>query len=109
MRTITLEQWAAEGSQKFGDDQSEWKFICPNCGHIQTAIDFHELGMPDEQINRFLGFSCIGRYIDGCKGEFGNGIAPCNYTSGGLFNIAPLTVIANGAEHHMFEFAEVKP
>lgn len=109
MKTITRKEWYEEGEKKFGKDKKKWKFVCPNCGHVQSYEDFLKTNIPKDEIANVLYFSCIGRWIEECKGELGNKKSPCNYTNGGLFNLARLEVVnENGSKTSVFEFGEKK-
>lgn len=107
-KKITFEEWEKEGESLFGKDKREWKFVCPNCKHIQCFNDFLKIGIDEETINNVIGFSCIGRFMKDCKGELGNKIAPCNYAGGGLFGLNPIVVIHEKKEYNCFDFARVK-
>lgn len=103
----TYEEWLARGRQLFGKDMKLWRFVCPSCGHIQTANDFLEAGVKGEEIGKYLGFSCIGRFDGHSHVEMCSGEGPCNYTSGGLFNLAPVRVkIDNQKTRSVFAFDE---
>ncbi len=107
MREIKYEDWIKEGESLFGKDKKKWKFACPNCGNIQSYNDFKKLGRDGLEIESVVYFSCIGRWIDDCKGEIGNKKSPCNYTNGGLFNLAKLKVLKDGEKSSsVFEFAK---
>lgn len=105
---ITYDEWEKKGEALFGKNKREWKFVCPNCKHIQSFNDYLALGISAEEANKFIGFSCIGRCMKDCKGEFGNKIAPCNYAGGGLFRLNPITIVHEGKEQTYFDFYEVK-
>jgi hypothetical protein len=100
IRTITLEKFQEmiEIAGGKAGHKRDIKFICPNCGNTQSYNDFLKLGgelnidMSADRIMGLIHFSCIGRLIPGCKGEIGNKIKPCNYTSGGLFRLNKLFV-----------------
>lgn len=106
VRELTLGEWVAEGTARFGIDRCQWKFVCPACGHVQTVEDFRkykDVGAgPDSAY-----FNCIGRYGGPAREAFAlDGEGPCNYTTGGLFNISPVKIIDHrGNEHHAFDFA----
>lgn len=105
---MTQKEWLDKGLQLFGENKKEWKFKCPICGNIQTYMDFEKIGYPEPENVVF--YSCIGRWSKGKVGSLfdGNDIKkPCDYTNGGLFNMAKLTVIDDkGKEISVFEFAE---
>lgn len=100
---ITYEDWLKKGEMLFGKDKTKWKFVCCNCGHIQSMEDFEKAVI--ESPNTKVYFSCIGRWVGG-KGEFGSKEQPCNYTIGGLFNISKLRIIKDGEEIPAFKFYE---
>ncbi|MBX4388894.1 hypothetical protein K4H03_22740, partial [Mycobacterium tuberculosis] len=64
-------------------------FICPICRFEQSPRDFIEAGVGStfEDVERFVAFSCIGRWT-GANGprETPDG-KPCNWTLGGLFQL----------------------
>jgi hypothetical protein len=98
----TLEEWQAEARRRFGEDPRNWKFICPSCKHVASALDWKNLGAPEGEI----AFSCIGRRLANAK-HMGDPPGPCNYAGGGLFRLNPVTVVdPEGREHGLFAFAE---
>lgn len=103
MRTITFDEWILEGKKRFGDNQDDWRFICPACGHVAKVSDWRAAGA-----GTAIAFSCIGRYIAGGpkrRAFGGSGPGPCDYAGGGLFRIAPVTVTVPGEDPHLlFEF-----
>jgi hypothetical protein len=108
MKIYTIDEWLAEGERLFGQNMLEWKFVCPSCGHVQTPEDFRphkDKGSTPDSAR----FSCIGRYDGHMDTDMCSGKSPCNYTSGGLFKLAPITVIdADGKKFSCFAFAEGK-
>ena len=101
MITMTLEDFLKEASKRFGSDARKWKFKCPHCETIQSAEDFallDEFKDTKEDIDSYVGFSCIGRF-GSPKG--------CNWTLGGLFQIHRLEIVTeDGKKHPRFELAE---
>lgn len=104
---VTREEWIAEGERLFGDDMMKWRFVCPSCGNVQSVEEFAKYkdkgATPDSAY-----FNCIGRYDGHGDADMCSGKSPCNYTSGGLFCISPVSVTHNGKTTHIFAFAEVK-
>jgi len=103
--TMTEEEWIAEGERRFGQERTQWRFVCPNCGHVQTLADCQAGGVESPETK--IGFSCIGRWTGG-KGTMSNQpCAPCDYTNGGLFGIYPLVVVTSeGKPYRLFDFAK---
>jgi len=96
-RVVALDDWIAEGERRFGDRGRNWKFKCVMCGHVQTGQDFLDTGMSAEDVRRYVGFSCIGRFVEGVG---------CNWTLGGLFQLHTLEVVTpDGVRVPTFEFA----
>ena len=100
MKTMTQAEFVAECTRRFGPDPINWKVVCPKCGTIQCGLDFKEAGLTAEQANRYIAFSCIGRYTT-AKG--------CDWTLGGLLHIHKLEVVMNdGHIRPTFDIAEVR-
>lgn len=99
----TPKEWKAEAARRFGADQMKWKFVCPSCGHVQSAQDYRDAGASSTSV----GFSCVGRW-DGhmSRGAFQGIGGPCNYAGGGLIQLNPVTVVhPGGKETRHFDFA----
>ena len=88
-RTLTLQEWEAEGTRRFGPDKMDWRFVCPCCGFVASARDYHVAGAPDTAV----AFSCVGRWWAHRREAFerGKSPGPCNYAGGGLFRLNPVT------------------
>lgn len=101
-RTITHEEWKAEGVRRFGADQRKWAFVCPSCGHVATVADWIEAGADEGEV----AYSCVGRRR-GVGGEkaFKKSGGPCNYAGGGLFKLNPVQVTFGDGVRETFEFA----
>lgn len=102
--TLTIEEWTAKARQLFGDDELQWQFVCPVCGHVQKVEDF--LPYKDRGATAASAYQeCIGRYT-GASEMKTKGQGPCNYAGYGLFRLSPVRVIADGEEVHAFAFNE---
>lgn len=44
---MTLKEWRAEATRTFGEDEGNWSFRCPICGHIQSAYSIIVAGYGD--------------------------------------------------------------
>ncbi len=101
MKTMTIDEFHKKGEELFGEKARNWEFVCPNCQTVQSGKNFLDLGMKGEEIQKYIGFSCIGRFND-CK-------TGCDWTLGGLFQCHKMIVIdEKGKEHPRFEFNEVR-
>jgi hypothetical protein len=99
-RTITVDEWVKEGNELFGPDRTQWRFVCPSCGHIAMAKDWIEAGSEEGEI----AFSCVGRHMKN-SADICSDKKPCNYAGGGLFRLNPVTVIIpDGKSIRLFEF-----
>ena len=84
-------------------------FICPVCGTLQTARDLITAGAGADfdAVERYLGFSCVGRFMGAPGPRNPVDGKPCNWTLGGLFNFHRLEVVTpDGKTHPRFELAE---
>jgi hypothetical protein len=114
---LTREQWMEQARERFGEEPRDWKFVCPVCKTVQSCRDFEEhTDVPKEQIEGYIGFSCIGRWARGGCEHRGLSTEPveggegkrmgCDYAGGGLFKLNPVRVTHEGREHQLFAFAE---
>lgn len=100
----SIDDWMKEGEKLFGKDQLNWEFICPVCKYVAKTSDWKEAGAPEGTV----AFSCVGRWRK--EGEvpqaFQDNIkkGPCNYTTGGLFNLSPVKVKHEGKTISLFDF-----
>lgn len=81
---------------------------CPMCDTVQSAKDFIIAGVGDtfEDVEKYLGFSCFGRFMDAGTPRRKPDGNPCNWTLGGLFSMHKLVVVTpDGREHPCFEVA----
>lgn len=101
MRTVTLEQFQAELlAQKVPRDHLAVK--CPMCKTVQSAADLiaDGAGASFEDVERFLGYSCVGRWKDKHARGPGKG---CDWTLGGFLQLHKLVIVADGKRHPHFE------
>ena len=114
LKKISKSDWLKVGMERFGANPKAWKFVCPNCGNVQTIQDFidlreHGIEVKDAQVAYF---NCIGRYDTRIPPEkigrlMENPLSPCDYTMGGLIPLCKTVVIdEDGNENRVFEFAE---
>jgi hypothetical protein len=102
MREITLEQFHAECKAQGGNGPEDIVLICPMCRVPQSARDLIDAGAgPDfAAVEKYLGFSCYGRFTG--AGAPRNPIDghPCNWTLGGFFHLHKLEVVTPDGKHH---------
>lgn len=101
-RTVKkLADWTAEAERLFGPKASEWRFKCVQCGETQTAKDFHDAGLTQDEAMSRAYFSCIGRLIKG-RG--------CDWSLGGLLKFHSVEVLdEEGHLRPVFDFANPLP
>lgn len=81
---------------------------CVICGTVQSLADFVDaLGKPADEVEKYFGFSCIGRFTG--AGPHKRGSEPgkgCDWTLGGLFTLHTTVVVTDdGKEIPYFELA----
>lgn len=78
-----------------GVSKDDIAFICPMCKCVQSPRDFYNVGAGTkfEDVQAFLNYSCVGRWISaGSPREKPDG-APCNWTLGGMLQMHTLEVV----------------
>ena len=107
MQILTLEEFHSALKAQGVPTTEDCAFVCPMCGTIQSARDFIAAGAGRDldEVERFLAFSCVGRFTDAGMPTEG-GKEPCNWTLGGLFQTHRLEVVTPDGKHHpRFELA----
>jgi hypothetical protein len=72
--------------------------VCVRCGTVQSARSFARAGIKSEVYESVIGYSCIGRFVDGVG---------CDWTCGGLLGDLSRGVeitTPNGKVHTRFPF-----
>lgn len=111
MKTLTLEEYHAQlKAQKVAHEDFAMK--CPMCGTIQSARDLIAAGAGKtfEEVEKYLGFSCVGRFTHSKPPDVGRkpqpGLTGCNWSLGGLLCLHNLAVVTpDGEKHPRFEVA----
>ena len=103
MKTMTLAEFIAALKAQGGADTTEACFVCPMCGTVQNGKDLilAGAGKDFDEIEKYLGFSCIGRFTHhkSPPKEKGKQVG-CNWTLGGLFQMHTLEVVTEDGKHH---------
>lgn len=81
---------------------------CVICGTVQSVDDFmRATGKPADEVEKYFGFSCIGRFTS--AGPHKRGAKPgkgCDWSLGGLFRLHTVVVVTeDGKDHPFFELA----
>lgn len=108
MITLTLDDFKAALVAQGVSSHLHFAFKCPMCKTVQSAADLITAGAGADfdEVERYLAFSCVGRFTGAGtprKQPDGN---PCNWTLGGLFALHKLEVLTpDGEKHPRFELA----
>jgi predicted RNA-binding Zn-ribbon protein involved in translation (DUF1610 family) len=111
METIDQAELHARMKAQFVE-RDDIAFVCPMCGTVQSMRTLRCAGVADDQLERYIGFSCVGRFT-------GKGSPPakaadrdfqgCNWTLGGLLRLHELEVRLPGNDRPQATFAIASP
>lgn len=104
--TISLDEFRARLKAQGVSDRIHAAFKCPVCRTVQSLQSFLCAGCDADTVEKFIGFSCVGRKTGaGAPRKEPDG-KPCNWTLGGFLRLHTLEVVdPEGAEHPFFEIA----
>lgn len=108
MKTMTLDEYRAQIKAQGLEAPEDFAFKCPRCGTVQSARDLIAAGAGEdfEEVEKYLGFSCVGRWTGAGSPRKEPDGKPCNWTLGGLFALHNLEVeTPDGEKHPRFEVA----
>lgn len=108
MITKTLEEFRAAVARQGAATKADVKFICPMCETHQSANDLIAAGAGAtfEDVEKYIGFSCVGRFTGAPTPREKPDGKPCNWSLGGLFRLHKLEVVTpDGERHPCFEVA----
>lgn len=93
MSTLTLDEFHAQIKAQ-GVPREHAAFVCPRCGVVQSMALLVQAGAgPDaDAVEKYIGFSCVGRFTGAGAPRKAPDGAPCNWTLGGLFSMHELEV-----------------
>lgn len=112
MQTMTIPEFHAALKAQGVSSREDFAFRCPMCGTVRSArsLMLGGAGGGFDEVERFLGFSCVGRFTD--AGPHKNGVPAgrgCDWTLGGLLSLHCLEVIdQDGVGHPRFEPASAQ-
>jgi len=104
---MTIEEYR-EAIRAQGVPREHVAFRCPMCGTIQsmTSLIRAGAGRTAEEVERYVGFSCVGRWTGAGSPRPENQGKGCNWTLGGLLQLHRLEVVTeDGTAHPWFEVA----
>lgn len=112
---ITLEE-AQKRMQAQGQPRDHIAFVCPICSTVQSMASLKRVGVPEDKVEDFIGFSCEGRWTSAgpwpsdkdktAKAKKRRMLRGCDWTLGGLFRLHNLEVVMpDGKERVNFEIA----
>lgn len=101
MKTMSIDEFKAACVAQAPTNE-KLVFRCPMCGTLQSGQDLINAGAGKtfEEIERYLGFSCIGRFTGAASPRAHQDGKPCNWTLGGLFKMHTLEVVTGDGKHH---------
>jgi hypothetical protein len=102
MQRITHDQFKAMLTSQ-GVPRQHWALTCPICSTVQSFALLEREGVPENNLEGQLGFSCVGRWNG--AGQFkpaGPKKVGCNWTLGGLFQLHKMEVELDGQRHPTF-------
>jgi hypothetical protein len=106
MKTMTIDEFHVALKAQGVKRREDIALVCPMCGTVQTAQDLIDAGAGTDfdLVEKYLGFSCVGRFTGkGSPRKQPDGEA-CNWTLGGLFALHKLEVeTEDGKRHPRFE------
>lgn len=107
MISMTLDEVRAAFKAQGVAHPADYAWVCPACKTVQSARDFAATGVSVEQAERYIGWSCIGRYRPNTRiAEEAKPGEGCDWTLGGLFKFHELEIIDDtGQKHPRFAIA----
>jgi hypothetical protein len=106
MKTISITLFQELLKAQGVPNHINFAFVCPMCSTVQSAADLIAAGAGQDfdHVEKYLGFSCVGRFTGkGSPRKVPDGEA-CNWTLGGLFTLHKLEIVTeDGKRHPRFE------
>ncbi len=105
---MTVEEFKAACLAQCVGSHLDIAVICPMCKTAQSARDLiaADAGADFDAVEKYLGFSCVGRFTGAEQPRKEPDGKPCNWTLGGFFKLHRLEVLSPDGKHHpRFELA----
>lgn len=102
MKTMTVEEFQSALKAQGVKSHEYAALVCPMCGTVQNSKDLIAAGAGKtfDEVERFLGWSCVGRWTKAGSPRKKPDGKPCNWTLGGLFRLHNLEVVTPDGERH---------
>jgi hypothetical protein len=108
LKTMTVAEFHVACRAQGAPSSAHLCFVCPACGSVQSANDLIAAGAGKTQddVEKYLGFSCVGRFTHRQPAHKRDGRPGCDWTLGGFFAIHTLEVTTeDGKKHPHFDLA----
>jgi hypothetical protein len=108
MKRLSIPEFHAELKAQGVSAREHFAFRCPMCKTVQSGRDLIAAGAGStfDEVERFVGFSCVGRFKGAASPRREPDGNPCDWTLGGLFRLHSLEVIdEDGNAHPRFDLA----
>ena len=105
MTTMTLDQFQAALLAQGVKSRDDLALVCPCCGTVQSARDLIKAGAGADfdAVEKYLGFSCVGRFTGAESPRKEKDGKPCNWMLGGFLQLHKLEVVTpDGTRHPRF-------
>lgn len=102
MKTMTLDEFQAALKTQGVSSHMHFALTCPMCGTVQSAVDLIAAGAGADfdAVEKYLGFSCVGRFTGAGGPRKAPDGKPCNWTLGGLFALHEMEVVTPDGKRH---------
>jgi hypothetical protein len=108
MKTMTLTEFHAALKAQGVQSSTDFAFVCPMCETVQSGRDLIAAGAGGDfdAVEKYLAFSCYGRWTGAGSSRKEADGNPCNWSLGGLFQLHKLEVeTPDGKKHPRFDLA----
>lgn len=111
IETITIPELQTRMKAQGVSAREHIAFVCPRCATVQSMSLLGLAGVPAERQEAYIGFSCVGRFLNsgpsarGAKAPGRPGGVGCDWTLGGLFSLHELQVDRGDGEKPQPSFA----
>jgi len=95
MRRLTIPEFHSELKAQGVASHENFAFKCPLCQTVQSGRDLIDAGAGAtfDDVEKYVGFSCVGRFTNAGSPRKKPDGKPCNWTLGGFFQLHKLEVV----------------